>query len=530
MYVLTGLGITVGFHRLLTHRSFKTTPVVAGVFAALGSAAIEGPVISWVADHRKHHAFSDRPGDPHSPHVDHGSGWRGALTGLAHAHVGWLFLHTHRGRRSRYAPDLLEDPVVSAVDRASCSASSAGSSRPSCSARLRRHAARRAHRPAVGRRRARARPAPRDVLDQLALPLLRPPPRSPTKDESRNLLWLALRSPSARPGTTTTTPSRPRPRTACARWQLDPSAWVIWALEKCGLAWDVVRIPPERQAGQEVRRGGLSTRPAARRAGRGPARASLPRHLLGRRRAARYDQRRRRPDLLPPLAARARPHAARAEPARPRPRLRGRRPRRRRHRRDARAARRPTSPPPVDATAKARIAAAAVPRRRAQAASRASPAVELRPQRPPPLASRATARRSATTTTSPTSSSSSFLGRVDDLLVRALVAAAPRRWRRRRPPSTSSSARSSALQPGERVLDVGCGWGSFAVHAAHDARRPRHRHHAVRAAGRRARASAPRGAGVADRSRSASPTTATCAARRSTRSRQHRHGRARRQR
>src|SRR5215212_267975 len=117
MYVLTALGITVGFHRLFTHRSFKTSPFMRGVFAVLGSAAIEGPVISWVADHRKHHAFSDRPGDPHSPHVDHGVGWRGALRGLAHAHVGWLFIHTQRGNRRRYAPDLLRDPVVSAVDR-----------------------------------------------------------------------------------------------------------------------------------------------------------------------------------------------------------------------------------------------------------------------------------------------------------------------------------------------------------------------------------------------------------------------------
>jgi fatty-acid desaturase len=67
VYVLTGLGVTVGFHRLLTHRSFKAGPLVRGTLAVLGSAAIEGPAISWVADHRKHHAFSDRPGDPHSP-------------------------------------------------------------------------------------------------------------------------------------------------------------------------------------------------------------------------------------------------------------------------------------------------------------------------------------------------------------------------------------------------------------------------------------------------------------------------------
>ena len=117
LYVLTGLGVTVGFHRLFTHRSFKTSPALRAVFAVLGSAAIEGPVISWVADHRKHHAFSDREGDPHSPHVDHGVGLRGALRGLAHAHLGWLFIHTARGSRERYAPDLLADPVVSFVDR-----------------------------------------------------------------------------------------------------------------------------------------------------------------------------------------------------------------------------------------------------------------------------------------------------------------------------------------------------------------------------------------------------------------------------
>jgi stearoyl-CoA desaturase (Delta-9 desaturase) len=100
MYLLTGLGVTVGFHRLFTHRSFKARTPVRAALAIFGSAAIEGPVISWVADHRKHHAFSDRPGDPHSPHVDHGHGLRGALKGLLHAHVGWIFLHTQRGLKT----------------------------------------------------------------------------------------------------------------------------------------------------------------------------------------------------------------------------------------------------------------------------------------------------------------------------------------------------------------------------------------------------------------------------------------------
>ena len=80
-YVVIGTGVTVGFHRLLTHRSFKCHPLLRAAFAALGSAAAEGPVIDWVATHRKHHQFSDVDGDPHSPHVDHGSGWLGALAG-----------------------------------------------------------------------------------------------------------------------------------------------------------------------------------------------------------------------------------------------------------------------------------------------------------------------------------------------------------------------------------------------------------------------------------------------------------------
>ena len=117
MYALTGIGITVGFHRFFTHRSFKTRRPIRIALAAFGSMAIEGPIVSWVADHRKHHAFSDRLGDPHSPHVEHGHGWKGALKGLAHAHVGWLFIHTQRGRKTRYAPDLMRDRDIAWIDR-----------------------------------------------------------------------------------------------------------------------------------------------------------------------------------------------------------------------------------------------------------------------------------------------------------------------------------------------------------------------------------------------------------------------------
>ena len=117
LYVLTGFGITIGFHRHFTHRAFATSRPVRAVLAVLGTAAIEGPITAWVADHRKHHAFSDQEGDPHSPHVDHGHGVRGALRGLAHAHVGWLFLHTQRANKQRYAPDLVADPLIRFIDR-----------------------------------------------------------------------------------------------------------------------------------------------------------------------------------------------------------------------------------------------------------------------------------------------------------------------------------------------------------------------------------------------------------------------------
>src|SRR5204862_1206991 len=117
MYVLSGFGVTVGFHRLFTHRSFKTSAPMRALFAALGSTSVEGPVIEWVAYHRRHHQFSDEEGDPHSPHVGHGDGWLGALRGLFYAHVGWVLFSDEPAEEERYAPDLMKDPVVRFIDR-----------------------------------------------------------------------------------------------------------------------------------------------------------------------------------------------------------------------------------------------------------------------------------------------------------------------------------------------------------------------------------------------------------------------------
>jgi stearoyl-CoA desaturase (Delta-9 desaturase) len=246
MYVLSGLGVTVGFHRLFTHRSFKTSRALRFVFAVLGSVAIEGPVISWVADHRKHHAFSDRAGDPHSPHVDHGVGWRGILRGLAHAHVGWLFVHTQRGSRERYAPDLLADPVVAFVDRTffvwaigglgaafGLGYAIGGNLRAGLTGLLWGGAVRMLllHHVTYSINSLCHFFGRRDYV---------------TDDHSRNLAWLAPLSF----GEAWHNNHHAFPTSAShgLSWrQPDISAWVIRAMEKTGLCWDVVRVSEEHR-------------------------------------------------------------------------------------------------------------------------------------------------------------------------------------------------------------------------------------------------------------------------------------------
>jgi stearoyl-CoA desaturase (delta-9 desaturase) len=116
LYVITCLGVTLGYHRMLTHRAFEAKRWFRALIAALGSMALEGSVITWVADHRKHHAFTDQEGDPHSPHL-HGPGFWGALRGLWHAHIGWLFETVGTADRERFAPDLVRDRTMRVIDK-----------------------------------------------------------------------------------------------------------------------------------------------------------------------------------------------------------------------------------------------------------------------------------------------------------------------------------------------------------------------------------------------------------------------------
>jgi stearoyl-CoA desaturase (Delta-9 desaturase) len=254
VYVLTGLGITVGFHRHLTHRAFKTSRWLRGTLAALGSAAIEGPVISWVADHRKHHTFSDEEGDPHSPHVGHGGGVRGTLRGLFHAHMGWLFIHTQRGKKDRYARDLLADPVIRFVDRHFLLWVVLGLLVPFALGWLLGGTL------AAGLTGLLWGGAVRIVLlhhvtysiNSLCHVFGRR--AFETDDESRNLAWLAPLSF----GEAWHNNHHAFPTSAehgLKRWQFDPSAIVIRMLERLGLVWDVVRVDPETQATRAGRGG-----------------------------------------------------------------------------------------------------------------------------------------------------------------------------------------------------------------------------------------------------------------------------------
>jgi stearoyl-CoA desaturase (Delta-9 desaturase) len=250
-YLLTGLGITVGYHRLFTHRSFKTSRPVRATFAVLGAMAVEGSVIEWVATHRKHHRFSDCPGDPHSPHVELAPGWRGALRGLAHSHVGWMFRGKDIANPHRYAKDLLADRDLRIISRAFPLWAAAGLLLPfglgvALTGSL------------VGGLTGLLWGGVVRVLlvhhatfsiNSLCHFFGRRP--FATRDESRNLAWLAAVTmgeswhnnhhafpTSARHGLTW--------------WQLDPGAWVISALEHTRLAWDVVRISHQHQEAKRL--------------------------------------------------------------------------------------------------------------------------------------------------------------------------------------------------------------------------------------------------------------------------------------
>ena len=116
-YTVCAFGTTIGFHRYFSHRSFQSGPGVKAMLAILGCMTVQGPLTQWVTDHRKHHAFSDKDGDPHSPHAGHPETAWGAFTGFVHAHVGWMFSNLGMEQGRDYGKDLYDDRLVRAIDR-----------------------------------------------------------------------------------------------------------------------------------------------------------------------------------------------------------------------------------------------------------------------------------------------------------------------------------------------------------------------------------------------------------------------------
>ena len=116
LYVVCGFGITIGYHRMLTHHAFEAVPPLKAALLVAGSFALQGSALDWAVDHRTHHAYSDKEGDPHSPHHGFARGPLGAIKGLLHAHMGWMFRH-NRHDQERYGKDILQDRLTMTVSR-----------------------------------------------------------------------------------------------------------------------------------------------------------------------------------------------------------------------------------------------------------------------------------------------------------------------------------------------------------------------------------------------------------------------------
>jgi stearoyl-CoA desaturase (Delta-9 desaturase) len=243
MYLATAIGITVGFHRLLTHRAFASYPWVERTFAVLGSLSVQGSVMDWVADHRKHHAHTDREGDPHSPHIGHGSG----LSGLWHAHVGWLLETQGQADWKKYAAELYEDPAMRMIGRRFPQLAVLSLLIPAVAGwMLHDFTLGGALRGLVWGGLVRIFFVHHVTWSVNSVCHFFGSRRFDLDDHSTNVGWLAVLSL----GESWHHNHHAFPRSAyhgLRWWEVDPSGLIIGAMQKLGLAWNVVRITPERQ-------------------------------------------------------------------------------------------------------------------------------------------------------------------------------------------------------------------------------------------------------------------------------------------
>ena len=253
-YVLTGVGVTVGYHRLFTHRAFETYRFVRYAFAVVGQMAVQGDVVAWVADHRKHHQFSDREGDPHSPHAGYDGGVGDAIRGLWHAHTGWLFSEAGRADRARYAKDLLGDRGLRVIARLFFPLVLLSLLVPALAGWLLLGGWYGFLAGLVWGGAMRIFLLQHVTFSINSICHFWGRRRFASRDESRNVWWLSWLSF----GESWHNNHHAFPTSAfhgLRRLEIDPGGWVIWTLEKLGLAWNVVRIADERQSGKLVRAG-----------------------------------------------------------------------------------------------------------------------------------------------------------------------------------------------------------------------------------------------------------------------------------
>jgi stearoyl-CoA desaturase (delta-9 desaturase) len=246
LYVVAGIGVSTGYHRMLAHRSFKTTRPVRVALTVAGAIGGQAPPIIWVAHHRRHHRVADKPGDPHSPWLDDAPGFRSAMRGLWHAHLGWLLDRDLRSDPLKYCPDIARDADMRFISRHFVWFALGGLG-------------------LSGVLGFALNPSPRGFLGGVLWGgLVRlfftnhatysvnsighyfGRRRFATADESRNVGWLALLSF----GESWHNNHHAFPKSArhgLRWWEIDPSAFVIIGLEWVGLASDVVRVDRERQ-------------------------------------------------------------------------------------------------------------------------------------------------------------------------------------------------------------------------------------------------------------------------------------------
>ena len=241
-YLATLIGITVGFHRLLTHQTFTTGRWTKLALAIFGTWGAQGPVLQWVSTHRRHHVTSDREGDPHSPNLS-GPGTWGRMKGFLYAHFGSGFTDEVTNY-SRFAPDILRDPDMMRVSQYYIPLVFAGLALPAAIGGLVTHSLAGAWTALLWGGFVRMFVVHHAIMSITSFAHVFGVKKFRSADESRNSYWLALLTGGE--GWHNTHHAFPKAAIlTTSYWQLDISGVVVWGLERLGLAWDVNRITPE---------------------------------------------------------------------------------------------------------------------------------------------------------------------------------------------------------------------------------------------------------------------------------------------